>query len=67
MTITEWERQLKALTPESANLPQHYEVLPGLRGPNVKCTLCSQLVVTEGPVYLSELVEDVLAHELNNH
>lgn len=68
MNQNEWERQMGLLKANAPlHIPHKYEIHPGSRGPNLYCGDCATVIIKEGSLYLDELVEEAMKHELNNH
>lgn len=65
--MNEWEKDLKLLLPPTVTIPHRYELRPGKRGPRVYCADCACQITRDGSLFLDEVVEDAMKHELANH
>jgi len=67
-----WEDELAALVKSKKvvnieNIPDRYEIRPGLTGPNLVCTTCAREISTNVSTRLVDLVEEAAKHDLDNH
>lgn len=65
--MNDWEKELKLLVPPPVDIPHRYELRPGKHGPIIYCGSCASTISRNTSLYLDEIVEDAMKHELANH